>query len=162
MLIHTTPLKTKYINRLAVNITIRQRKKYYYNFCWINDNTFIIRIGASLMPKLSRVFAWHGNILRYYLILMEFNQPIFTEYSYITAGLAVIWLAYLCAHWVVLHVFVLCTFLIKSEIPPECQRIWTQIRPQKCRVLSYYIGLDCQIELNKYFSKLLLFCQKCD
>ena len=66
------------------------------------------------MPKLSRVFDWHENILRYYLILMEFNlRTTFNQFSqkthaYITAGLAVIWLAYLCTHWVILHVFVVC------------------------------------------------------
>ena len=36
-----------------------------------------------------------------------------------------------------------------SEIPPECQTVWTQIRPDKCRDQSYYIGVDCQIELNQ-------------
>ena len=37
----------------------------------------------------------------------------------------------------------------KSEISPECQTVWTQIRPDKCRDQSYYIGVDCQIELNQ-------------
>ena len=40
-------------------------------------------------------------------------------------------------------------FIKMSEIPPECQTVWTQIRPEKCRDQSYYICVDCQIELNQ-------------
>ena len=66
-----------------MNITIRQRKKISLQFfACINDNTFISKLVASVMPKLSRVFAWHDNILQYYLILMEFNlRTTFNQFS---------------------------------------------------------------------------------
>ena len=106
-----------------------------------------------LMSRLGRVFALRESILQCYLILMgfilrtTFNHRILTCYCRFGCECPLGNLACFFCQLVFSN-----TALIEknSEIPPECQTVSTLIRPDKYRGLSYYIDVDCQIELHQW------------